>query len=294
MAVNNQEDAGGGVGTTGHEWDGIREYNNPLPAWWLWVFYATIVFAIGYVFVYPAIPTPGGGTKGYLGWSSRGDLENVMAGVKAGQQQLSEKLAAADMATILKTDELKNYAVASGAALFKINCSQCHGSGAQGFAGYPNLNDDSWLWGGKPEDIYTTIAHGIRYANDPNTRISEMPAFGAGILDDAKITDVASYVMQLSGQEANAEAAARGKVVYTENDTCVACHGASGEGNRDFGAPALNDKIWLYGSTLNDVISQIKSPKHGVMPGWKDRLGDANVKSLSAYVYSLGGGEKVE
>lgn len=293
MAVNKHDDTSGGVGTTGHEWDGIKEYNNPLPRWWLWVFYATIVFSIGYVFAYPALPGLTGNTKGYFGWSSRGDLENTLAEVKAGQQQLADKLAASDMATILKTDDLRGYAVAAGSAIFKVNCSQCHGSGAQGFVGFPNLNDDSWIWGGKPDDIYMTILHGIRYAGDPDTRIGEMPAF-AGVLEDAKITDVANYVMQLSGQEADAAAAERGKLVFTENDTCVACHGAQGEGNRELGGPALNDKIWLYGSTLNDVVSQIRAPKHGVMPGWRDRLGDAGVKSAAAYVYSLGGGEKVE
>jgi cytochrome c oxidase cbb3-type subunit 3 len=293
MAGNKHDDAAGGVGTTGHEWDGIREYNNPLPAWWLWVFYATIVFSIGYVIVYPALPGLTGNTKGYFEWSSRADLESAIAEVKAGQQQLVDKVAAADMNTIVKTDELRNFAVAKGAAIFRVNCSQCHGSGAQGFIGFPNLNDDSWIWGGKPEDIYTTILHGIRYASDSDTRVSEMPVF-AGVLEDTKIVDVANYVMQLSGQEADAAAAERGKAVFAENDTCVACHGASGEGNRDLGAPALNDKIWLYGSTLDDVVSQIKSPKHGVMPAWGVRLGDAGVKSVAAYVYSLGGGEKVE
>lgn len=293
MAVNKHEDAVTGVATTGHEWDGIKELNTPLPRWWLWVFYATIVFSIGYVIVYPALPGLTGNTKGMFGWSSRADLANSIAEVKASQQQLLDQVAAADMNTIVKTDELRSFAVASGSAIFKVNCSQCHGSGAQGFVGFPNLNDDSWIWGGKPDDIYTTILHGVRYSGDPDTRVSEMPAFGE-ILDDAKVSDVAYYVLQLSGQEADAAAAERGKLVFTENDTCVACHGAQGDGNREMGAPALNDKIWNYGATHEDVVSQIKAPKHGVMPGWRDRLGEAGVKSVAAYVHSLGGGEKVE
>ncbi len=293
MPGENHDDGASGIGTTGHEWDGIREYNNPLPTWWLWVFYASIIFSIGYVIVYPALPLVRGNTQGYFGWSSRGDIEKVMADVQAGKAELAAKLAAADMITIVKQGELRNYAVAAGSALFKVNCSQCHGSGAQGFVGFPNLNDDAWIWGGKPDDIYKTILHGIRYAGDADTRASEMPSF-AGVLDDAKIADVAHYVMQLSGEAANSEAAARGKQAFTENDTCVACHGADGQGNREFGGPALNDKIWQYGSTYDDVVGQIKAPKHGVMPGWKDRLGDAGVKSVAAYVYSLGGGEKVE
>lgn len=292
MAVHEPETVGG-VETTGHEWDGIQEYNNPLPRWWLWVFYATIVFSIGYVVVYPAWPGITGNTKGVFGWSARGDLENAMADVKAGQQQFIDKIAASDMNAILKSEELRSFAIANGAAIFKVNCIQCHGSGAQGFVGFPNLNDDSWIWGGKPNDIYTTILHGIRFSGDADTRNSEMPAF-AGALDDAKISDVANYVMQISGQKADAAAAERGKIVFTENDTCVACHGANGEGNREFGGPALNDKIWLYEPSLDAVVSQIKSPKHGVMPAWKDRLGDVSVKSVAAYVHSLGGGEKGE
>lgn len=293
MSVRNDKEGTSGVGTTGHEWDGIQEFNNPLPRWWLWTFYATIVFAIGYVIAYPAWPFVIGSTSGMLGWSSRGDIENTMAEVQASKAALGDKLAAADMGTILKTDELKNYAVSAGAALFKVNCSQCHGSGAQGAAGYPNLNDDSWMWGGKPDDIYKTIAHGVRNTSDPDTRISEMPAFGGGVLDDAKITQAASFVVQLSGQTpADAAAAQAGQAVFAEN--CVACHGDKGQGLVEFGAPALNDQIWLYGSTQADIASQIKAPKHGVMPGWSSRLGDAGVKAVATYVYSLGGGEKVE
>lgn len=293
MSAKRESDVTSDVATTGHEWDGIKEYNNPLPAWWLWTFYASILFAIGYVIVYPAIPNGSGGSKGYFGWSSRGDIEKTMAEVQASKAALGDKIAAADMGTILKTDELKNYAVAAGAAIFKVNCTQCHGSGAQGAIGYPNLNDDSWLWGGKPDDIYKTIAHGIRYTADADTRTSEMPAFGAGVLEDAKIAQVANYVIQLSGQTPpDAAAATAGQAVFTEN--CVACHGDQGQGLAEFGGPRLSDQIWLYGSTYEDVVSQVKSPKHGVMPAWTARLGDAGVKEVATYVYSLGGGEKVE
>ena len=293
MSVKQEKGVTTGVATTGHEWDGITELNTPLPRWWLWTFYATIVFAVGYSIAYPAWPFVTGSSSGLLGWSSRGDIEKTMADVQVAKAALGDKLAAADMATILKTDELKNYAVAAGAALFKVNCSQCHGSGAQGSIGFPNLNDDSWMWGGKPEDIYKTIAHGVRNTSDPDTRTSEMPAFGAGVLDDAKITQVANYVTQLSGATPpDAAAVQAGQQVFTEN--CVACHGDQGQGLAEFGAPALNDQIWLYGSTFDDVVGQIRAPKHGVMPGWTARLGDAGVKAVATYVYTLGGGEKVE
>jgi cytochrome c oxidase cbb3-type subunit 3 len=182
---------------------------------------------------------------------------------------------------------LRQFAVSAGSAAFKVNCVQCHGSGAQGSAGYPNLNDDEWLWGGSIEQIYQTIAHGIRFAGDDETRFSEMPAFD--YLEAEQITDAANYVVSLSGGAADAAAAERGQTVYAEN--CAACHGDDGKGMADLGAPDLTDAIWLYGSTVADIASQMRAPKHGVMPGWGERLGDVTVKELAVYVHSLGGGE---
>jgi len=291
MADHKEIDEVSGVETTGHSWDGIKELNNPLPRWWLWTFYATIVWTIGYIIVYPAIPLVSSATAGMFGWSSRGDLAAEMAAVSAARAEKVAALASSSMDEIVASEELRRLAEAGGQSAFKVYCSQCHGSGAQGAAGYPNLNDDDWTWGGKPEDIYLTLMHGIRHAGDENTRISEMPAFGRdGILDAAQISDVAWFVRKLSGQEADAEAAARGQTVYAEN--CAACHGDAGEGIREVGGPRLADAIWLYGGEHAQIVAQINAPKQGVMPAWGARLSETTVKQLAAYVHGLGGGEK--
>jgi len=291
MADHKEIDEVSGVETTGHSWDGIKELNNPLPRWWLWTFYATIVWTIGYIIVYPAIPLVSSATAGMFGWSSRGDLAAEMAAVSAARAEKVAALASSSMDEIVASEELRRLAEAGGQSAFKVYCSQCHGSGAQGAAGYPNLNDDDWIWGGKPEDIYLTLMHGIRHAGDENTRISEMPAFGRdGILDAAQISDVAWFVRKLSGQEADAEAAARGQTVYAEN--CAACHGDAGEGIREVGGPRLADAIWLYGGEHAQIVAQINAPKQGVMPAWGARLSETTVKQLAAYVHGLGGGEK--
>ena len=191
---------------------------------------------------------------------------------------------------ILKDPQLLSFAQAGGAAAFKVNCVQCHGSGAAGGAGYPNLNDDDWLWGGTPEAIYQTLKHGIRYTEDAETRDSQMPAFGAdGILTPEQIDQVANYTLTLVGEPADAAKAEAGKQIYAEN--CASCHGEDGTGGRDFGAPNLTDKIWLYGGSIDAVKAQITKPRMGVMPGWVKRLDDATIKELAVYVHSLGGGE---
>ena len=279
-----------GTETTGHEWDGIKELNTPMPSWWLWTFYATIAFSLVYVVLYPAIPMLNSATTGVLGWSSRGDLQAVLdEQTKANSSKLEaiEKMSIEDIA---KDAELRPFALAGGNAAFKVNCVQCHGSGAEGGTGYPNLNDDDWIWGGSLEAIQATLQHGIRYAADENTRVSEMPAFGRdGILDANQISDVAWYVRKLSGQEADAEAATRGEAVYADN--CAACHGDNGAGNKELGSPALNDALWLYGGSHDQIVAQLRQPRQGVMPGWKARLGDTTIKKLAIYVHSLGGGE---
>jgi cytochrome c oxidase cbb3-type subunit 3 len=281
-----------GIDTTGHEWDGIKELNNPLPRWWLWTLYATIVWSVGYMIVYPALPGIASTTPGLWGWASRADLRSHLASVEQGRQAVNERIASMDINAILADEELRSFSVAAGASMFKVHCSQCHGAGAQGAVGFPNLNDDSWLWGGTPEQILHTIAHGVRDTTNPETRDSMMPAFGKdGLLTPEQIMQVANYVRQISGLEHDAAAAAVGAQIFAENETCTSCHGANGEGNAEFGAPQLNDAIWLRGSETADIAAQIQNPRHGMMPGWQPRLGESGVKQLTAYVLSLGGGQ---
>ena len=279
-----------GVETTGHEWDGIKELNNPLPRWWLWTFYATIIFSVGYMAYYPAIPLIESSTMGISGKTNRGDLKQELAAAKKAQEGLLQKIEASSLEQIKSNPDLLRFAVAGGESLYKVNCSQCHGSGAQGAAGYPNLNDDDWLWGGDLKAIYHSIKHGIRNRDSEDARDSQMPAFGEDLLEPAQIADVTEYVLQLSGDEVDQVAADRGKPVYAEN--CASCHGEQGKGNREFGAPNLSDALWLYGSTKDLIKAQIKKPSHGVMPAWGLRLTDASVKKLTLYVHSLGGGEQ--
>ncbi|QCI97925.1 cytochrome-c oxidase, cbb3-type subunit III [Agrobacterium larrymoorei] len=277
-----------GVETTGHEWDGIRELNNPMPRWWVWTFYATILWAIGYTIFFPAWPLINGATQGVLGWSSRANVATEMADAKSAQNTYLEKIASSSLEDIQADGELMQFAVAGGAAAFKVNCVQCHGSGAEGGNGYPNLNDDDWLWGGQAEDIYTTITHGIRFNEDAETRISEMPAFG-DILKSDEIRQVAAYVVSLTGKPHDPAMIEPGKQLFADN--CASCHGEDARGNRDMGAPNLADAIWLKAHGEEGIIAQIRTPKHGVMPAWGERLGDTTVKQLALFVHSLGGGE---
>ena len=290
MATNIEKDEVSGTPTTGHVWDGIRELNTPLPKWWLYTFYGCILFAIGYTILYPAWPLPGGATPGILGWSSRGQLAQQMEVAAAAQKGTVDKIISTNINDILKDPKLLAFAQAGGAAAFMVNCGPCHGSGAAGGKGYPNLNDDDWLWGGTPDAIYTTLKHGIRYADDADTRQSQMPNFGIdGILTPDQIDQVANYVVTLSGEQADATKAAAGKDIFAQN--CAACHGDNGKGNREFGAPNLTDKLWLYGSGIDAVKAQVTKPHMGVMPAWAKRLDDATIKELAIYVHSLGGGE---
>ncbi|HLA02422.1 MAG TPA: cytochrome-c oxidase, cbb3-type subunit III [Aestuariivirga sp.] len=279
-----------GTETTGHEWDGIKELNTPLPRWWLWTFYATIVFALGYVIAYPAWPLVNGATPGILGYSSRAELLKEVDTGRTAQSAQLEKVKSLPLEEIRKDSDLLQFAVAGGRAAFRVNCIQCHGSGAAGSKGYPNLNDDDWLWGGTLDQIHTTLQHGIRYTADPDTRQSPMPAFGADeILKPEQINDVAEHVLRLAGQTFEAEAATRGITVFTEN--CVACHGEAGEGKREFGGPRLADPIALYAADKATIVAQVTRPRHGVMPAWNTRLDEVTIKQLTIYVHSLGGGE---
>ena len=279
------------VGTTGHAWDGIEELNTPLPRWWLWTFYVTIVWAFAYWVVYPAIPLASSFTKGVLGWTSREAVVADVEGLKMIRAPMNAKIEAASLADIEKTPELLAFARAQGAAAFSVNCSPCHGAGAQGFKGYPNLNDDDWLWGGSLDAIHTTLLHGVRWDADKETRSSMMPAFGRdGVLKPNEINATANYVRSLSGLSTDKDAdLALGKKVFAEN--CAACHGENGEGNQDVGAPNLADKVWLYSSEKAAIIERITVGGGGVMPAWGARLDSPTIKSLAVYVHTLGGGK---
>jgi cytochrome c oxidase cbb3-type subunit III len=282
----NRIDEATGTEFVGHEWDGIEELNTPLPRWWLWTFYATIVIAVVYVVLYPALPMLDRATAGTLGWTSRGDLAKEMSAAEDARQVKFARIAALDIEQLREDPELWQAAIAGGAAAFKVNCVQCHGVGAAGSEGYPNLNDNDWLWGGKLSDIEYTLQHGIRWTEAAETRVNYMPAFG-DILSKNELTAVTSHVLSLSGK---AKSSAKGAALYGNN--CTACHGASGEGDRSQGVPALNDAIWLFGSSESEVKRQIAAPRHGVMPAWTGRLDPVTIKMLVAYVHSRGGGEE--
>ncbi|WP_426240084.1 cytochrome-c oxidase, cbb3-type subunit III [Pararhizobium sp. DWP1-1-3] len=277
-----------GVSTTGHEWDGIKELNNPLPRWWVLTFYACIVWALGYTVFYPAWPLLTSATTGVLGYSSRADVRTELAAAEAARSGYAAAIKAADMQQILADETLRTVATAAGNAAFKVNCIQCHGSGAQGSKGFPNLNDDDWLWGGTPQQILTTITHGVRAPEDADTHVSEMPAF-ADILKPAEIASVATFVADLPRGTGFPAEATPGAQIFAQN--CASCHGDRGEGNQEMGAPNLADTLSLLVDGEEAVAAQIRAPKHGVMPAWGDRLGDVTVKELAAYVYSLGGGK---
>lgn len=277
-------------GTTGHEWDGISELNNPLPRWWLYTFYATIVWAIGYVILYPALPGITGASKGLLDWSSRREVAAEMLQVDQARAATMQRIETTPLDQLRRDPELMRVAVEAGRSAFKVYCVQCHGSGAAGSAGYPNLNDDDWLWGGDLATIETTLVHGIRATDDEATRASMMPAFGRdGLLEPAQIADLVEHVRQLSRQEFVGVKAKRGAALFAEN--CAVCHGPAGGGMREVGAPNLSDAIWLYGGDRAAIARTIAGPRGGVMPAWEKRLEPATIKGLAAYVHSLGGGE---
>ncbi len=275
-----------GIDTTGHEWDGIKELNNPLPRWWLWTLYICIVWAIGYTIAFPAWPLLSSATTGVLGFSTRGQVADEIAAVDAANAEVSQKLAAADLSQLPSTDPAYSYGVQGGRSVFIAHCSQCHGSGAAGNKG-PNLLDDDWLWGGTVEDIEYSVRHGIRNETD-DARYSEMPAFG-DIFEEAEIVATTEYVLQISGQEHDAELATLGAELFADN--CTSCHGESGEGMREMGAPRLSDAIWFYGGDRETVYHSIKYARYGVMPAWGLRLDEDEIKAVTLYVHQLGGGE---
>lgn len=285
-----------GYGTTGHSWDGIEEWNNPLPRWWVWTFYATIAWGVVYTIAYPAWPLINSATAGFLGYSSRAEVAAQIDEVAARNAAITERLANVELAALPADTELHTYAVNAGGAVYRNNCSQCHGTGAAGVAasGYPNLLDNAWLWGGSIEEIAYTVEHGIRNEQSLDARWSEMTAFDE-LLSDEEISQVVNYVLAISGQEHDAALAALGETVYLDN--CAACHGDAGEGIRDLGAPTLNDAIWLYGGDAETIEETVRYARFGVMPAWSEEfrgaagLSRAEINAVAAYVHQLGGGE---
>ena len=282
-------DALTGTATTGHEWDGIHELNTPLPRWWLWLFYATIVWALGYWVVYPAWPLLTTSTQGVTGWHARSAVVSDLEDLNLQRGPMMATLAEASVAQIVADPKLSDFARALGRTAFADNCVPCHGAGGGGSKGYPNLNDDDWLWGGKLVDIENTIRHGARSSDDKG-RQGSMPSF-AGALKPSEISTVADFVRSLSGLSTEKGTdLGLGKKLFADN--CAVCHGPEGKGNRELGSANLTDKIWLYGSDKETIVQGVQNGRGGVMPAWQGRLPEPTIKALVIYVYSFGGGEK--
>ena len=254
--------------TTGHVWDeDLGEYNNPLPRWWSWLFYLTIVFGVIYLILYPGL----GSWRGTLGWSQVSQLQEETAAAERLHGPLYERFAKVDIADLARDPE----ALAIGQKLFLNNCAQCHASDGGGSRGFPSLIDRDWLWGGEPKQIQATIAGG---------RTGTMPAFGA-VLGDAGVKDVAHYVLSLSGSTHDSLRSLRGEATF--KSICAACHGADGKGNQALGAPNLTDRIWLHGGGEPAIIETVTQGRTSQMPAHAGLLSPARISLLSAYVYSL-------
>ena len=292
-------DAYSGIETTGHEWDGIKELDNPLPRWWLWIFYATILWSVIYMIFMPALPSlPGfdnGSTRGLRNHSERANVAMAIADLEATRgpnfQRLLQTAETGGITAIESDPELLNFALAAGRSAFGDNCATCHGEGAQGFIGYPNLNDDEWIWGGSFDEIRHTLNVGIRWDESPETRFSQMPNYGRDeLLSRDEIRAVTDYVMTLAELSAPTEA---GQTVGADifDVQCSTCHMADGTGDRSQGAPNLTDQVWLYGDTREQIYNTIYRGPYGQMPAWDGRLSEETITALAAYVYLLGGGE---
>ena len=289
-SADSRVDEATGTHTVGHSWDGIEELDTPMPRWWLLTFYACIVFSIGYVIAYPAIPLLYSSTAGLLGWSSQKELGEALDAESARQAPVRLALAALPIEQLPGNPGLLRAAERGGRSAFKVHCVQCHGAGAAGSTGYPNLHDDDWLWGGDIKAIDATLTDGIRFPGNDATRVSQMPAFGRdGILKPAEIDDLVAHVRAISRQEKPNAASQRGASLFAAN--CAVCHGDAGTGNRSVGAPNLIDAIWLYGGDARALTNTITNARNGVMPAWGHRLDPVTIKMLAAYVHSLGGGE---
>ncbi|KCZ51022.1 hypothetical protein HY29_06630 [Hyphomonas beringensis] len=290
---NKDIDTHSGTETTGHSWDGIKELNTPLPRWWLIVWYATIVWAIIYMILMPAIPAlPGMGTntRGLLGESDRDNVAVAVQELRQKRADSSAILLGASLEQIETDRELQQFALAMGDSVFGDNCATCHGSGGRGAKGYPALADDVWLWDGTLDGIQYTITHGIRDPENLDTRFSMMPRFGRdGLLEAGQIDDLVEYVVNLSGREADGAAVERAAPIFAQQ--CATCHGEDGKGMHNLGAPNLTDADWLYGGNREDIYNTIYNARNSHMPAWDGRLDDASIKALAVYVHSLGGGE---
>jgi cytochrome c oxidase cbb3-type subunit 3 len=293
-----ERDAHTGTQTTGHEWDGIKELDTPLPRWWLWVFYASVAWSVVYWVLMPAWPALPGlagetdHTRGLRNHSERANVARAMEELQASRAGGFAALEDASITQIENDPDLLGFVRAAGEAAFGDNCATCHGSGAQGAIGYPNLNDDIWLWGGTYEDIRTTIRFGIR-SEHPDTRFSQMPAFGRDeLLSTSEIADVTDYVLSLSGHEAEPAAIQRGAEIYDAQ--CASCHMPDGTGDQMQGAPDLTDQNWLFGSSREQVMNIVHRGPYGVMPAWEGRLDEATINALAAHVFLLGGGVEEE
>jgi cytochrome c oxidase cbb3-type subunit III len=278
--------------TTGHSWDGIEEFDNPMPRWWVWIFLLTVVWAFGYWVAYPAWPGIQSTTQGMLGYSSRANVVKEISEFESRHDVLFAKMLESDPAEISADEELHRFAINAGAAVFRAQCSQCHGAGGAGVqaGGFPNLLDDDWLWGGTMDDIVATVTWGIRNSDFDDARYSEMPAFGRDeLLSAEEVDQVTHYVLSMSGADHDATLAAAGTEVYELN--CAACHGEDGAGDYFVGAPALNDQVWLYGGSFEAVRHSVYYARFGIMPGFENRLREAEIRAVAAYVHQLGGGE---
>lgn len=291
MATTPEWDPITGQTTTGHDWDGIKELNTPLPGWWVWVFYVCIVWAVAYMVAYPSVPLGRSFAGGLLGWHSRTALVEDMAMADAAfHADKGARMAGLAVTEILDDDALRRYATRAGEVIFKDNCAPCHQAGGAGILGYPALVDDEWLWGGTAEAIETTIRYGVRDdGNYADTRFNAMPAFD--YLSDADKGAIADYLL---ASRPGVVPDLPGRDLFAEH--CATCHASTFEGpipdgNHEMGTPALNNAIWLYGSTRDDLIAQMTAPQNGVMPGWEGRLSDSAIKAAAIYVLSLGGGE---
>lgn len=276
------------VPTTGHSWDGIEEYDNPMPRWWLNVFYACIIWGLIYSVLFPSWPGVTGAWPGLLGYSTRGEVAEEIQVFAEANAAIDQELVATDLTAIASDPDLNQYAVNSGGAVFRTWCAQCHGSGAAGAVGFPNLLDDDWLWGGDIEAIHHTITHGIRNETGDDPRWSQMPAFGE-LLESEDIAAVANYVMSLSGDPQDATLVDTGATVFSEN--CSVCHAENGTGDREQGAPNLADAIWLYGGDYDTIVETVSYSRFGVMPNWDARLTESQIRAVAVYVHGLGGGE---
>lgn len=293
MAADRERDEVSGAETTGHEWDGLKELDTPMPRWWLYIFYAMIVISVVYWVLMPAWPLANGYTLGVLGFSDRANVQSELDALRAARQPMFERLATATPEQISADPALREFARAAGGAVFGDYCRTCHGAGGAGAPGYPVLADDYWIWGGSFSDIEHTLRVGIR-ADHRETRMSMMPAFGRDrLLTPAQIGDVTEYVISISGARArlapDPRAASRGAALYAEQ--CAVCHGPTGAGSRSIGAPSLIDDLWLYGGAREDIRQQIELGRNGVMPAWERRFDPATLRALAYYVHEMGGGE---